>query len=91
MNEIIEEVKVSKKEVIKNLEAKVAQLEKDLKQQTEYKEMYQRREQEACRELDDIHDFLDGLPDSLPKEKPNYGKYSVTARLLSWIAKKSTH
>lgn len=91
MNEIIEEVKVSKKEVIKNLEAKIVQLEKDLKQQTEYKEMYQKREQEACRELDEIHDFLDGLPDILPKEKSNYQHHKVSTRLLSWIAKKSSH
>ena len=71
------------------MQAKVAELEKELKKQTEYKEMYQRRESEATSQIDELHDFLDGLPDVLPKDKGNYSINKVQTRLLSWIAKKA--
>lgn len=81
--------KPTKREIINAQNMKIIQLEKDLKQQTEYKEMYQKREQEAAREISDLHDFLDGLPNVLPKKKTDYGEHKATTRLLSWVASKA--
>jgi len=90
------EVKPSKKERliiadqnIAILKKRIEELESSLKQQTSYADMYRKDSSEKQSEIDEIHDFLDGLQDVLPKEKSNYGKNKLSTRLLSWVAKKA--
>lgn len=90
MDDVIEEVKVSKKVIINQLQEKVEALNKELTQQKSYVDMYRKESSQRQSEIDEIHDFLDGLPDVMPKEKANYSQNKISTRLLSWIAKKAS-
>ena len=73
---------------VKNQE--ISELQKALKDEQAMKEHYKTVSISAQKELQDVHSFLDGLPNVLPQKKPeaSWESYSVSARLLSWIANK---
>jgi seryl-tRNA synthetase len=89
MDGLLMEIKKSKKELLHEANLRIADLEKKLTDEKSYKEMYSKQATEANNQIDELHDFLDGLPDVMPKEKVPYGTNKVSTRLLSWIAKKS--
>ena len=88
MEDLNEVVKVSKKELLIIANQKIEKLEKDLAQQVTYTDMYRKESAQRKEEIEEIHDFLDGLPNVMPKSKVNYGENKVSTRLLSWIASK---
>ena len=92
MNETTE-VKVekqSKKELLILANQEIEKLKKELEQQKTYKEIYEKKSSEKSSEIEEIHDFLDGLPNVMPKTKINgYGENKVSTRLLSWVASKA--
>lgn len=87
--ENLDEVKVpSKKELLILANQEIDKLKKEVEKQTGYTEMYRKESQQRKTEIDEIHDFLDGLPGVMPKQKDNYYENKVSTRLLSWIAQK---
>ena len=87
--ETLDEVKKpSKKELLILANQQIEKLTKDLATQTGYVDMYRKESSQRKAEIDEIHDFLDGLPNVMPKDKSNYGENKVSTRLLSWIASK---
>lgn len=86
------EVKVekpSKKELLILANQEIEKLKKDLEHQKTYRDMYEKIASGKSSEIEEIHDFLDGLPNVMPKTKSNgYGENKVLTRLLSWIASK---
>lgn len=88
MENLETEVKVSKKELLVIANQKIAELQEKLTKQESYIEMYIKESAQRKAEIDEIHDFLDGLPNVMPKEKNNYHENKVSTRLLSWIASK---
>jgi hypothetical protein len=83
-------VKPSKKELLILANQKIEQLDKELTQQKSYVEMYRKESNERKSQIEEIHDFLDGLPNVMPKQKDNYYENKVSTRLLSWIASKAS-
>jgi hypothetical protein len=83
--------KPSKKQIIFEANAKIAKLEEELKRANENKDSYYRQLNEFRAQIEEIHDFLDGLPNVMPKTKTNgYSDNKVSTRLLSWIASKAS-
>jgi len=85
----IVEVKQSKKELLILANQKILELEKEVEKQKGYVEMYRKESNDRKNQIDEIHDFLDGLPNVMPKTKDNYYENKVSTRLLSWIASKA--
>ena len=89
MENLDEVQKPSKKELLILANQKIETLEKELAKQIGYVDMYRKESNERKSEINEIHDFLDGLPNVMVKEKSNYGgDNKVSTRLLSWIATK---
>ena len=88
------QLKTAKAE-IKVLEAKVVKLEKDLKQQTEYKDMYCRQKTELEKEVEAVHSLLDVLEGAIPRktipdasQEWNTVKHDMMTRLAAYLAKR---
>lgn len=89
-NDVELEVKQpSKKELLIIANQQIEKLTKELEQQKSHTEMYRKESQERKNQIDEIHDFLDGLPSVMPKQKDNYYENKISTRLLSWIASKA--
>lgn len=89
MENLDEAPKQSKKELLILANQKIVTLEAEVKKQTGYVDMYRKESNERQSEINEIHDFLDGLPNVMAKEKNDYGgNNKVSTRLLSWIASK---
>jgi chromosome segregation ATPase len=89
--EATEVVKPSKKQIIFEANTKIAKLEEEIKRANDSKESYYKQLNECRSQIDEIHDFLDGLPNVMPRQKTNgYSENKVSTRLLSWIASKAS-
>lgn len=85
METVSAEVKVSKKELLKLKNEQLAKLEKELADSKRYQEMYSRLNTEKETEINDAHDFIDGLDGVLAKEKDSYRSNKLISRLASMI------
>ena len=88
------QLKTAKAE-IKVLEDKVSKLEKDVKQQSEVKDMYYRQKQELEKEIEAVHSLLDVLEGAIPRktvpdasQEWNTVKHDMMTRLAAYLAKR---
>ena len=88
------QLKTAKAE-IKVLEDKVAKLEKDVKQQSEVKDMYYRQKLELEKEIEAVHSLLDVLEGAIPRktvpdasQEWNTVKHDMMTRLAAYLAKR---
>lgn len=65
----------------------IEKLTADLKQKTSYYEMYSRTDSEKTKIINELHSFLDAMPNPPPRKmEDNYQEYSVTTRLGVFLA-----
>lgn len=74
---------------------KVDKLEKDVKQQSEYKDMYCRQVAEREKEIEAVHSLLDVLDGAIPRktipdvtQEWNTVKHDMMTRLAAYLAKR---
>ena len=88
------QLKTAKAE-IKALEDKIIKLDKDVKQQSEYKDMYCRQKSELEKEIEAVHSLLDVLDGAIPRktvpdasQEWNTVKHDMMTRLAAYLAKR---
>ena len=88
------QLKTAKAE-IKALEDKIIKLDKDVKQQSEYKDMYFRQKSELEKEIEAVHSLLDVLDGAIPRktvpdasQEWNTVKHDMMTRLAAYLAKR---
>lgn len=88
------QLKTAKAE-IKALEDKIIKLDKDVKQQSEYKDMYCRQKSELEKEIEAVHSLLDVLEGAIPRKTIpdatqdwNTVKHDMMTRLAAYLAKR---
>ena len=88
------QLKTAKAE-IKALEDKIIKLDKDVKQQSEYKDMYYRQKSELEKEIEAVHSLLDVLDGAIPRktipdatQEWNTIKHDMMTRLAAYLAKR---
>lgn len=88
------QLKTAKAE-IKALEDKIIKLDKDVKQQSEYKDMYCRQKSELETEIEAVHSLLDVLDGAIPRktipdaaQEWNTVKHAMMTRLAAYLAKR---
>ena len=70
--------------VIAEQTAKIAELEKSLKEQTSYKDLYYKQYNEEKAITDGLHEVLDDLGIRGFKDDNKYYRIPLTVRLFSW-------
>lgn len=79
--------KPSKKVIIADLRRLVEELEKKLKSAEDSKKYYDNRATEAEAQINQIHDLLDAIPNTIPKrDTEHYHDRKVITRLAAWLA-----
>lgn len=88
------QLKTAKAEIVA-LQEKVIKLEKDVKQQSEVKDMYYRQKQELEKEIEAVHSLLDVLEGAIPRktvpdasQEWNTVKHDMMTRLAAYLAKR---
>lgn len=76
---------------LKNALARIAQLEKELKSETERKEVYYKASRESDAVIEQIHQVLDAVPGSIPRESEGENswdrvKRSPVTRMAAWLS-----
>lgn len=76
---------------LKNALGKIEVLEKDLKQQKEYVAMYQKKAEEANGLIEQVHQVLDAVPNSIPRKSEAEESWrqierSPVTRMAAWLA-----
>jgi len=88
------QLKTAKAEIVA-LQEKITKLEKDVKQQSEYKDMYCRQKSELEKEIEAVHSLLDVLEGAIPRktipdaaQEWNTVKHDMMTRLAAYLAKR---
>lgn len=88
------QLKTTKAEITA-LQDKITKLEKDVKQQSEFKDMYSRQKQELEKEIEAVHSLLDVLEGTIPRktipdasQEWNTVKHDMMTRLAAYLAKR---
>lgn len=88
------QLKTAKAEIAA-LQEKVTKFEKDVKQQSEYKDMYYRQKSELEKEIEAVHSLLDVLEGTIPRktipdasQEWNTVKHDMMTRLAAYLAKR---
>jgi len=88
------QLKTAKAEIVA-LQEKITKLEKDVKQQSEYKDMYYRQKTELEKEIEAVHSLLDVLEGTIPRktipdasQEWNTVKHDMMTRLAAYLAKR---
>jgi DNA repair exonuclease SbcCD ATPase subunit len=88
------QLKTAKAEIAA-LQEKITKLEKDVKQQSEYKDMYCRQKNELEKEIEAVHSLLDVLEGAIPRktipdatQEWNTVKHDMMTRLAAYLAKR---
>lgn len=76
---------------LKNANAKIAELEKSLASEKASKDMYYKNERDAAGIIEQLHQFLDAVPNSVPRESDGENSWSrvkrdPVTRLAAWLA-----
>jgi hypothetical protein len=85
--------KMTKSEIIKELESKIEEFDKKLESERSLKEMYQRNSSEYQKQIDEMHSVFDGLDGCCARfveKKERYGgcsdvEMSLQARFASFM------
>ena len=87
------QLKTAKAEIVA-LQEKIVKLEKEVKQQSEYKDMYFRQKSELDKEIEAVHSLLDVLDGAIPRKtipdttkEWNVTKHDMMTRLAAYLAK----
>jgi len=88
------QLKTAKAEIVA-LQEKVIKLDKDVKQQSEVKDMYYRQKTELEKEIEAVHSLLDVLEGTIPRktipdasQEWNTVKHDMMTRLAAYLAKR---
>jgi DNA repair exonuclease SbcCD ATPase subunit len=88
------QLKTAKAEIAA-LQEKITKLDKDVKQQSEYKDMYYRQKSELEKEIEAVHSLLDVLEGAIPRktipdatQEWNTVKHDMMTRLAAYLAKR---
>ena len=88
------QLKTAKAEIVA-LQEKIVKLEKEVKQQSEYKDMYFRQKSELDKEIEAVHSLLDVLDGAIPRktipdttQEWNVTKHDMMTRLAAYLAKR---
>ena len=88
------QLKTAKAEIAA-LQEKVTKFEKDVKQQSEYKDMYCRQKNDLEKEIEAVHSLLDVLEGTIPRktipdasQEWNTVKHDMMTRLAAYLAKR---
>lgn len=88
------QLKTAKAEIAA-LQEKIIKLDKDVKQQSEYKDMYFRQKSELEKEIEAVHSLLDVLDGAIPRktipdatQEWNTVKHDMMTRLAAYLAKR---
>jgi len=70
---------------------RMSQLEKEVQQQKQYKETYQKQKEEADAEVAQIHQILNYLPNPVPiRGEDEYQDRSIVVRFAAWLGQQSS-
>ncbi len=78
--------KLSTATQLKNANAEIAEIKKKLENAESYKKMYQNSAERAEQELEQVHRFLDAVPNPIAREPEQYKTISAMTRLAAWLA-----
>lgn len=88
------QLKTAKVEIVA-LQEKIVKIEKEVKQQSEYKDMYFRQKSELEKEIEAVHSLLDVLDGAIPRktipdttQEWNVTKHDMMTRLAAYLAKR---
>lgn len=88
------QLKTAKAEIVA-LQEKVTNLVKEVKQQSEYKDMYYRQKNDLEKEIEAVHSLLDVLDGAIPRktipdasQEWNTVKHDMMTRLAAYLAKR---
>jgi DNA repair exonuclease SbcCD ATPase subunit len=88
------QLKTAKAEIAA-LQEKITKLEKDVKQQSECKDMYYRQKNDLEKEIEAVHSLLDVLEGAIPRktipdatQEWNTVKHDMMTRLAAYLAKR---
>jgi DNA repair exonuclease SbcCD ATPase subunit len=88
------QLKTAKAEIAA-LQEKITKLEKDVKQQSECKDMYYRQKNDLEKEIEAVHSLLDVLDGAIPRktipdvtQEWNTVKHDMMTRLAAYLAKR---
>ena len=88
------QLKTAKAEIVA-LQEKIVKIEKEVKQQSEYKDMYFRQKSELEKEIEAVHSLLDVLDGAIPRktipdttQEWNVTKHDMMTRLAAYLAKR---
>ena len=88
------QLKTAKAEIV-SLQEKITKLEKDVKQQSDYKDMYCRQKNDLEKEVEAVHSLLDVLEGAIPRktipdttQEWNTVKHDMMTRLAAYLAKR---
>jgi len=74
-----------------DLIGKIERLEKEVQQQKQYKENYQKQKEESDFEVRQIHQILDYLPNAVPiRGEDEYSDRSIVVRFAAWLGQQSS-
>lgn len=70
---------------------RIERLEKEVQQQKQYKENYQKQKEESDFEVQQIHQILNYLPNSVPiRGEDDYQDRSIVVRFAAWLGQQSS-
>jgi hypothetical protein len=88
------QLKTAKAEIVV-LQEKIVKLGTEVKQQSEYKDMYYRQKTELEKEIEAVHSLLDVLEGTIPRktipdatQEWNTVKHDMMTRLAAYLAKR---
>ena len=88
------QLKTAKAEIAA-LQEKIAKLDKDVKQQSDYKDMWYKKNGELEQQIEAIHSLLDVLEGAIPRktipdatQEWNTVKHDMMTRLAAYLAKR---
>jgi hypothetical protein len=88
------QLKTAKAEIVV-LQEKIVKLGTEVKQQSEYKDMYHRQKTELEKEIEAVHSLLDVLEGTIPRktipdaaQEWNTVKHDMMTRLAAYLAKR---
>jgi predicted nucleic acid-binding Zn-ribbon protein len=88
------QLKTAKAEIVV-LQEKIVKLGTEVKQQSEYKDMYYRQKTELEKEIEAVHSLLDVLEGAIPRktipdatQEWNTVKHDMMTRLAAYLAKR---
>lgn len=76
---------------LKNAQARIAELEKSVATEKQYRGWAEEAKKEPTAELEQVHAFFDALPGALPRKTGDgydATKYTAMTRLAAWLATK---